>query len=289
MNELHESFKQTASYWHYRDDIYLLDDTQEDTRHALFPIVAGREVMTDKIVFLICIAGSVDLQLNYHHLHISTDNALIVLPGMIIETQEISSNFRSMILLLSEKFTNSLNLENPFRTLLSILRCPTVQLPNGMTDSFRNLFGMLGGILQQPSHPHIEQVVRLLFEAYFYGIGSYLHDSGSQKVITAAEQHTEEFLRLVEKHFREPHSLTWYAEQLNIHPKRLSICVHKTTHQTATEWIDRHRLIEACKLLRTSHTPVKQVAALLGFPNQSTFGTWFKRQTGTCPRSFASK
>ena len=173
--------------------------------------------------------------------------------------------------------------------LLSILRCPTVQLPNGMTDSFRNLFGMLGGILQQTSHPHIEQVVRLLFEAYFYGIGPYLHDSGSQKVITAAEQHTEEFLRLVEKHFREPHSLIWYAEQLNIHPKRLSICVHKTTHQTATEWIDRHRLIEACKLLRTSHTPVKQVAALLGFPNQSTFGTWFKRQTGTCPRSFASK
>ena len=53
MNELHESFKQTASYWHYRDDIYLLDDTQADTRHALFPIVAGHEVMTDKIVFLI--------------------------------------------------------------------------------------------------------------------------------------------------------------------------------------------------------------------------------------------
>lgn len=82
---------------------------------------------------------------------------------------------------------------------------------------------------------------------------------------------------------RHQHSLDWYATQLNVSPKRLSICVKQTSGRTATEWIDRHRLHEATRLLRQGHCSVKEVAAALGFPNQSAFGTWFKRQTGTSP------
>lgn len=110
-----------------------------------------------------------------------------------------------------------------------------------------------------------------------------LRSQKRQRVATAAELHTEQFLRLVEQHFRQQHSLDWYASQLNVSPKRLRICVKQTSGRTATEWIDRHRLHEATRLLRQGHRSVKEVAAALGFPNQSAFGTWFKRQTGTSP------
>ena len=74
-----------------------------------------------------------------------------------------------------------------------------------------------------------------------------------------------------------------YASQMNITAKRLSICVKHTSWCTAADWIERHRLHEALRLLRVGKLTVKEIASQLGFPNQSTFGTWFKRHTGTSP------
>ena len=73
---------------------------------------------------------------------------------------------------------------------------------------------------------------------------------------------------------------------MNITAKRLSICVKDTSGRAPTEWIDRHRLLEAYALLRRGRLSVKEVATQLGFPNQSAFGTWFKHHTGSSPRHF---
>ncbi|MCR5444053.1 MAG: helix-turn-helix domain-containing protein [Bacteroidales bacterium] len=51
--------------------------------------------------------------------------------------------------------------------------------------------------------------------------------------------------------------------------------------------MDQHRLLEADKLLRNGTLMVKEIAYALGFPNQSTLGTWFKRRTGNSPSRMA--
>ncbi len=281
MENIHEQFEQTVSLCHYGDDIYLLDEGQPFGE--LMPLVSGREIMTDKIVFLMCRSGLLHIRLNYHEMSLSAGQVFIALPGMIIDTLGVSPDFRATTMLLSERFTDSLNLGSPYRTLLSIHRQPVVTLMAGMEDAMLNIVGMIRGLLTLPSHPNLGRVVHLLFESWFFGFGPYLHNAESQRVATAAELHTEQFLRLVEQHFRQQHSLDWYATQLNVSTKRLSICVKQTSGRTATEWIDRHRLHEATRLLHQGHLSVKEVAVVLGFPNQSAFGTWFKRQTGTSP------
>lgn len=275
--------------FNYGDDIYLLDESRTDAAQTFFPLVEGREIMTDKIVFLLCRDGSIDIKLNYHKLCVTTGTALIALPGMIIETLAVSNDARVLAMLLSKAFANSLNLNRSYRTLLSIQRKPLVTMMQGMDSALINLYEMVRGMLQQPSHPHIDKVLHLLFEAYFYGIDPYLHSTETKRITTAAEDHTEEFLRLVEQHFRTRDTVDWYAEQLGLSSKRLSICVKKTSGQTATYWIDRHRLIEACHLLCGKHLIVKEVASSLGFPNQSAFGTWFKRLTGQSPKMYAAR
>ena len=230
MEEIRQQFKQAVSIIHYGDAIYLVDDGEP--LGELMPLVEGREIMTDKIVFLLCRNGYLRLRLNYHELTLSAGCILIALPGMIIDTQEVCADFRAATMLLSERFTDSLNLGNSYRTLLSIYRQPMVQLDEEMTAAMLNFIGMVRGLLRVPSHPNMDRVLHLLFEAWFFGFGPYLHSTGSQRVATSAEQHTEEFLRLVEQHFHQHHALDWYAQQLNITPKRLSICVKETSGRT---------------------------------------------------------
>ncbi|MBQ4440900.1 MAG: helix-turn-helix transcriptional regulator [Bacteroidales bacterium] len=285
MNNIHEQFVQSVALRHYDDDIYLIDEGQP--MDTLMPLVAGREIMTDKIVFLMCRSGAMHLLLNYHELSLSAGQIFIALPGMIIDTREVSPDFRATTMLLSERFTDSLNLGSPYRTLLSIQRRPVLTLMAGMEEAMDNFVGMVRGLLQQPSHPHLDRVLHLLFESWFFGFGPYLHSTESQRIATAAEQHTEQFLRLVEQNFRQQHSLDWYASQMSITTKRLGICVKQTSGRTAADWIERHRLLEAVHLLRGGKLSVKETSFRLGFPNQSTFGTWFKRHTGASPSRMA--
>lgn len=285
MNNIHEQFVQSVALRHYDDDIYLIDEGQP--MDTLMPLVAGREIMTDKIVFLMCRSGAMHLLLNYHELSLSAGQIFIALPGMIIDTREVSPDFRATTMLLSERFTDSLNLGSPYRTLLSIQRRPVLTLMAGMEEAMDNFVGMVRGLLQQPSHPHLDRVLHLLFESWFFGFGPYLHSTESQRIVTAAEQHTEQFLRLVEQNFRQQHSLDWYASQMSITTKRLGICVKQTSGRTAADWIERHRLLEAVHLLRGGKLSVKETSFRLGFPNQSTFGTWFKRHTGASPSRMA--
>lgn len=285
MNNIHEQFVQSVALRHYDDDIYLIDEGQP--MDTLMPLVAGREIMTDKIVFLMCRSGAMHLLLNYHELSLSAGQIFIALPGMIIDTREVSPDFRATTMLLSERFTDSLNLGSPYRTLLSIQRRPVLTLMAGMEEAMDNFVGMVRGLLQQPSHPHLDRVLHLLFESWFFGFGPYLHSTESQRIATAAEQHTEQFLRLVEQNFRQQRSLDWYASQMSITTKRLGICVKQTSGRTAADWIERHRLLEAVHLLRGGKLSVKETSFRLGFPNQSTFGTWFKRHTGASPSRMA--
>ena len=286
MENIHEQFEQTVSLCHYGDDIYLLDEGQP--LGELMPLVSGREIMTDKIVFLMCRSGLLHIRLNYHELSLVAGQILIALPGMIIDTLEVSPDFRATTMLLSERFTDSLNLGSSYRIMLSIQRQPVVTLMAGMEDAILNFVGMIRGLLTLPSHPNLDRVVHLLFESWFFGFGPCLHSTESQRIATAAEMHTEQFLRLVEQNFRQQHTLDWYATQMNITPKRLSICVKQTSGRNATEWIDRHRLLEAIRQLRSGKPTVKEISSKLGFPNQSAFGTWFKHQTSQSPRNYST-
>ena len=205
MENIHEQFEQTVSLCHYGDDIYLLDEGQP--LGELMPLVSGREIMTDKIVFLMCRSGLLHIRLNYHELSLVAGQILIALPGMIIDTLEVSPDFRATTMLLSERFTDSLNLGSSYRIMLSIQRQPVVTLMEGMEDAMLNFVGMIRGLLTLPSHPNLDRVVHLLFESWFFGFGPYLHSTESQRIATAAEMLTEQFLRLVEQNFRQQHTL----------------------------------------------------------------------------------
>ncbi len=98
--------------------------------------------------------------------------------------------------------------------------------------------------------------------------------------------YTHEFVRLVRKNFRTQHAVGFYANKLCISPKYLSLVVKESTGRTAAEIIDEYLLLEAKNLLRFSGKNIQQVAYELNFPNQSSFGKYFKHLTGMSPSEF---
>jgi AraC-like DNA-binding protein len=80
--------------------------------------------------------------------------------------------------------------------------------------------------------------------------------------------------------------VSFYAEEMNLTPNYLSGLMKTYSGKTASEWIDEYVIIEAKTLLKFSGFNIQQVAYKLNFPNQSTFGKYFKRLTGMSPKSY---
>ena len=94
----------------------------------------------------------------------------------------------------------------------------------------------------------------------------------------------DHFFRLLALHFREEHTVHYYASRLNLTPKYLSTAIKRITGRPILDWIHEALLIEAAMLLRTTDLTVQEIADRLCFSSPSAFVQFFKKHTGTTPK-----
>jgi AraC-like DNA-binding protein len=104
-----------------------------------------------------------------------------------------------------------------------------------------------------------------------------------------AEEYFKQFTHLLGEHFREERSVGFYARQLCITPKYLTTLIKRISGQSVSEWIDNYVILEAKTLLKYSTMSIQEIAYYLNFPNQSFFGSYFKRNTGMSPSQYKAQ
>ena len=82
---------------------------------------------------------------------------------------------------------------------------------------------------------------------------------------------------------RKHRDVNFYAQKLCITADYLSKLVREYDGQSALKWISNAVITEAKILLRQPDYSIYQIALELNFPDQSTFGKFFKRNTGMTP------
>jgi AraC family transcriptional regulator, transcriptional activator of pobA len=104
--------------------------------------------------------------------------------------------------------------------------------------------------------------------------------------ITRSQMLATDFKNLVSKYFRQEHGVKFYAQQLHVSAKHLSETIKQETSKTAGEWIDENILLEAKVLLSDNNVTISQVADMLNFTDQSSFGKFFKNLSGQSPKEY---
>lgn len=94
------------------------------------------------------------------------------------------------------------------------------------------------------------------------------------------------FRKLLSENYREHHDISFYAGRLNISPTYLSRIVKLVTGRTVHFHVSEYVCAEARRMLEFTEADVKEVAEVLGFADQSSFGKFFFRMTGMSPLRF---
>jgi len=104
--------------------------------------------------------------------------------------------------------------------------------------------------------------------------------------LSHAELLRERFREILVKDCRQHRVVGYYANELSVTPDYLSRIIREYDGQSAIKWIINAVLTEAKIQLRQPYKTINQIALALNFPDQSTFGKFFKRHMGISPVDF---
>lgn len=94
------------------------------------------------------------------------------------------------------------------------------------------------------------------------------------------------FHALVDAHYLQEKSVSFYAEKLAITPNYLTIICKRHLHMSAQQLIHNRLILEAKRLVLATDQSLKEIAYTLGFQDPAYFSNFFKLHTGKSPREF---
>lgn len=94
------------------------------------------------------------------------------------------------------------------------------------------------------------------------------------------------FLDLLQHTEQKHKTLEYFASQLCISTKYLTVICKKNSGKTANQWITEYLLADITHLLLHTELSVKEIAHKLDFPNSSFFGKYVKEHFGCTPLEY---
>ncbi len=114
-------------------------------------------------------------------------------------------------------------------------------------------------------------------------------ESNTEQVSNHIESLLGKFWRLCKEEHTSQRKVEYYASKLNISPRYLHRISKAAFGITPKQVIDHCVLSSAKKMLITSALTAQEIAFELSFPDQATFGQFFKRNVGLSPLQFRHK
>ena len=94
------------------------------------------------------------------------------------------------------------------------------------------------------------------------------------------------FLQLLRSNVEKERRISFYSNALDITPQYLATILKKVTGLSTNQWMHILVIERAKHLLLTENKSIQEVARILNYPDQSTFGKMFKVETGLSPIQF---
>lgn len=253
-------------------------------------------VSAHKYGFFLCMKGSARILLGDKTYRISENHLCIYAPNTFFRILEKSDDLDGI---LQEDTVDayypavsSINI----RKRLSMRDNPIVVISReearniiALTDSLNRSVGMYGGSNDNEMIDTIHEnyLVYLRYaiclsvcEAYFSNnpLPSVAQDRGD--VIF------NRFLISVFENCHKERTVRFYADEQHLSPYYFSTIIRSKSGKSALQWIENATMTYARQYLNDSAASIKEIAERLNFPDQSTFGRYFRQREGCSPSAY---
>lgn len=253
-------------------------------------------IRTSGMAWILCLTGEIEIEINLKHCTMRDNSLMLLPPDSIVEIKGGETDALDVyVLFVAPDFIRSINFDpNVFGTVpLGYSRSlpPVMQITPDEVSLMRRYFELIRlNTTANSGEIYVRSIARNLIAAMLYQViqfvGTRIGTEETPRPRSRRSTYVQDFMSLVHRHHTRERSVSFYAGKLFISPKYLSMLVKEQTGRSAAEWIDEFVVLEAKNMLRYSGKNVQQVAYDLNFPNQSSFGKYFKHLTGMSPTTY---
>ena len=273
------------------DNFLLYDNFSEENEVQELISVTYYPIQLNRITIIVfCIEGYIKLNIGLKNRMITKNQLCVILQDQIIQTTEVSPDFKAGFMVLKRNFFNSqnhfietINLHN------NLIKQPYLDLSEKEMQDYIQILNNIKEKIADTYHTYRLPIIQSYFQIIFYNIYHLIVTQQNTYGKITQNNNTiiyDRFIKMVEEHYRKEHSVKFYADKICLTPKYLSSVICEVSGKHASDWIHEYIVLEAKTLLKSTNMNTKNISETLHFCTPSHFGRFFKKYTGLTPNAY---
>lgn len=246
---------------------------------------------TDFLLLFLCEEGELHLRLNLEDYVIRKHQMACVIPGTVCESMSTTADIQLAAIMVSSQMYQLFPLGEMMSSLqgMSFVKPVICDLTPEQFSYLIDIYLLMRRTLVLQGLENREGVLRGHFLAFSTLATDILRSTNFQQPavkLSRADEIYSQFIHDVRNHFRQHRDVLFYAGQQFVSPKYFGQVIIQASGKHPADIIRENVILEAKVLLRSRKHSVAEVASLLNFSDQSSFGKYFKQAVGCSPRNY---
>lgn len=245
----------------------------------------------DAFAAIFCVSGEAEVQINLKKYVLKSGTIALHVPENIIQIKS-SDNLIIYPFIISSEYIQKIHFETKdlINLYMAAKTLPVFPLEYFDIHILEKYYYLLESILQTytdyKSKITIGIVTSFMYKIFELLVNKLKENEQKCKIPERCEIVFDDFIKEVNLFNGTEHSLSFFANRLNLTPNYLSARVKEYSGRTAMEWIEDSVILEAKTMLKHTDLSIQEIAYKLNFPTQTFFGKYFKRITGMSPKQY---
>lgn len=245
----------------------------------------------DAFAAIFCVSGKAEVQINLKKYVLKSGTLALHVPENIIQINSCE-NLIVYPFIISSEFIQKIHIETKdlMNLYMAAKTSPVLDLQYEDIHILEKYYYLMESILQSETTYKDRMTIGVtssfLYKIYDILIKKLKEKEYTRKIPERCEIVFEDFIKELNLFNGTKHSLSFFAQRLNLTPNYLSCRVKEYSGRTATEWIEESVILEAKTMLKHTNLTIQEIAYKLNFPTQTFFGKYFKRITGISPKQY---
>lgn len=242
-----------------------------------------------------CQAGSLRANLNGRMIRVEKGDIIICPPNTMIDMSDVSADFACTAMCVSNHGMMKILRThiNVWNRAMYVNKVAVLKM-NDVDKIFYSKFTDLVRLCLDPMfsersswQPYRREIVETLLKSALLAVSNLLlQDLPMEKANSSTSELFDKFLELLQQNEVKHRSVEYFAQQLCITPKYLSIICKRFSGKTAIDWITEYTLADITYYLRSTSKSIKEISGILGFSNTSFFGKYVREHLHMSPLKY---
>jgi len=279
------------SYEDFQDEVLIIefDSSSINDLRKYTPLNPSR---IDAYILIGITEGEAEVQIDYITYRADKNSIIFIMPTHIINFVNGSKDLRSWVLSVSASYMETIPYSKQQPAIISYMQLKKDPLTRFDADEYADIcadIDLVRNKVCRRNHLFHKEAVNSALRLFFIDLGNFYLSKREHYILPTLSRKEElftDFQNLLKEHCTKQHNVRFYADRLCITSQYLSSILKEQSGMSACQWIQAALITEAKGILKNPRTNVQQVADELNFPDQSTFGKFFKKHTGMSPLAY---